>query len=75
MNRTDMNGKSFDYSAIPLSNAEIAKVCSEINSCYSKYAGLPIILHRSMDLDYNWCIYYVENRGFNDYNIFEKFYD
>jgi len=34
-----------------------------------------IIMHRTKDLDRNWCIYYVENRGYDDYNIIEKYYD
>lgn len=73
--RTDLNDIPFDFYAIDLDRREIAKVCHEISSVYTKYQGKRYILHRTTDLEYNWCIYYVENRGFGDYNIIEKVYD
>lgn len=75
MVRYDMNGVPFLYPNLELENAEIAKVCHEISTYYKKYQGKSLILHRSKDLDGNWCIYYAENRGYGDYNIFEKYYD
>ena len=73
--RRDMNGVPYSYPSIKLVDAEIAKVCQEISTNYGKYEGKPIIMHRTTDLDRNWCIYYVENRGYGDYNIIEKYYD
>ncbi len=73
--RNDMNGIPFSYPSLKLSNAEIAKVCHEISTNYSKYKDKAIIMHRTKDLNRDWCIYYVENHGFGDYNIIEKYYD
>lgn len=73
--RCDMNGVPFLYPCIELEKAEIAKVCHEINTNYTKYADRQFIMHRTRDLDGIWCIYYVENRGYGDYNIVEKYYD
>lgn len=73
--RRDMNGVPYSYPSLKLENGEIAKVCHEISTNYDKYEDKPIIMHRTKDLDRNWCIYYVENRGYGDYNIIEKYYD
>ena len=73
--RLDMNGVPYTYPSICLKNAEIAKICQEISTNYSKYEGRELIMHRTKDLVINWCIYYVENRGYGDYNIFGKYYD
>ncbi len=73
--RRDMNGEPYSYPSLELENAEIAKVCQEISTNYSKYENKKLIMHRTKDLDRNWCIYYVENRGYGDYNIIEKYYD
>lgn len=32
-------------------------------------------MHRTRDLEGFWCIYYVENRGYGDYNIIDKYSD
>ena len=73
--RYDMNGVPYSYPSIELEKAEIAKVCQEISTNYAKYESKRIIMHRTKDLDRNWCIYYIENRGYGDYNIIEKYYD
>ncbi len=73
--RRDMNIVPYSYPSLYLENAEISKVCHEISTNYGKYEGKTIIMHRTKDLDRNWCIYYVENRGYDDYNIIEKYYD
>lgn len=72
--RCDMNGMPFEYPSLKLANAEIAKVCNEISTNYGKYIDKSLIMHRTRDLDGIWCIYYVENRGYGDYNIIEKYY-
>lgn len=73
--RCDMNGVPYSYPSLELEKAEIAKICQEINTNYRKYEGRGLIMHRSRDLEMNWCIYYIENRGYGDYNIIEKYYD
>ncbi len=73
--RLDMNGIPYSYPSLKLESAEIAKVCQEISTNYEKYKDRGFIMHRTKDLDRNWCIYYVENRGYGDYNIVEKYYD
>lgn len=73
--RKDMNDTPYLYPSIELKNSEIAKVCQEINTNYKKYQDKKFILHRTKDTEGYWCIYYIENRGFGDYNIVEKYYD
>ncbi len=73
--RYDMNGVPFSYSSLELEKTEIAKICHEISTNYCKYAGKKLIMHRTRDIEGVWCVYYVENRGYGDYNIIEKYYD
>ena len=73
--RCDINGVPYSYPSLELENAEISKICQEISTNYKKYKDRALIMHRTKDLDRIWCIYYVENRGYGDYNIFEKYYD
>ncbi|SEA58938.1 hypothetical protein SAMN05216349_11819 [Oribacterium sp. KHPX15] len=73
--RCDMNGVPYLFPSLKLENAEIAKVCHEISTNYGKYKGKEFIMHRTKDLDRNCCIYFVENRGYGDYNIVGKYYD
>lgn len=71
-----MNGIPFRFSSLDLDDAEISKVCHEINTVYFvKYQNKKLIMHRTMDSQKFWCIYFVENRGYGDYNIIEKYYD
>ena len=73
--RCDMNGIPFLYPGLKLGNAEIAKICHEISTNYDKYTGREFIMHRTRDLEGFWCIYYVENHGYGDYNIIDKYSD
>jgi hypothetical protein len=71
-----MNGISFPFPCVYLDSDELQKIISGINSAYhTKYAGKKFAMHRSVDLEGNYCIYYFENHGFSDYNIVEKIYD
>ncbi len=55
---------------------EMNKIYHEINYYYHiKYSGLPIITHRSIRLDDHYYVYYCENHGFGEYNIFMRVED
>ena len=73
----DSNGRYYLYEAdesIPIK--EKGKIFHEINYYYHrKYYGLPIIAHRSLGLDDRYYIYYCENHGFGEYNIFMRVED
>lgn len=73
--RYDMNGIPFSYSSLELEKTEIAKVCHEVSTNYVRYQGKSLIIHRTRDLNRDWCVYYLENHGYGDYNIIEKYYD
>lgn len=74
--KLDTNGNPFKHPGVMLDSKELSKITHEINSVYyAKYEGKSFAMHRSIDLQNNYCIYYFENHGFNDYNIVEKFYD
>lgn len=62
----------FVYPTFRLSIKEYAKICSEINSCYAKYAGKPMAVHMSYGIDDKPYWYYFENRGYDDYNIYMR---
>ena len=54
-----------------LSGEEYGKITSEINQLYySQYQGKPICTHLSFDAGGYAYIYWFENHGFNNYNIF-----
>ena len=72
----DMNGIPFKYPSIELDSKEISKVMHEISNLYHvKYSNKTFIMHRTLDLHNYYCIYYVEIRGFGDYNIIAKIPD
>ena len=48
---------------------EIEKIRHEINTNYIKYKGLRVIAHPSVGLDNIYYIYYVENFGFDNFNL------
>lgn len=52
--------------------AELAKIYSEINTNYKKYEGKLLAMHASYGIDNKAYIYYFENRGFNEYNIYMR---
>ena len=55
---------------------EMNKIYHEINYYYHiKYSGLPLITHRSIGLDDHYYVYYCENHGFGEYNIFMRVED
>lgn len=63
---------NFIYSTFILSGAEYAKICSEINTNYSKYEGMPFAIHASYGVDNVAYWYYFENHGYNNYNIYMR---
>lgn len=74
--RYDLKGIPFAHPAADLEPKEVSKIVHEINNVYdTKYKGKPFAMHRSIDLQNRYCIYYFENRGFSDYNIIGKMYD
>lgn len=70
--KLDSNGNQFEFPPWVLDANEYAKIISEINSNYEIYKGQLIAAHYSLGIDGIYYIYYFENHGFNDYNIFEK---
>lgn len=73
----DSNGRYYIYKeddTVPIK--EKSKIFHELNYYFhSKYNGLPIIAHRSLGLDDHYYIYYCENHGFGEYNIFMRVED
>ena len=53
-----------------LSSGEYAKIISEINTNYSKYEGKRFAAHSSYGIDNKAYIYFFENIGYNNYNIY-----
>ncbi len=64
---------SFKYHSCDLDRREYAKIVSEINSNYGLYRNKPFAVHYSVGIDDRYYVYFFENRGFNEYNIVEKF--
>lgn len=71
--RRDTKGDPFRYPGCILSNAEFAKIISEINTNYDLYKDEPYPIHYSVGVDNRYYVYFFENHGLNDYNIVEKF--
>lgn len=66
----------FLFPKFQLDKKEYWKVVHEINSLYyTKYYNKKYSLIRTLDTHGNYCIYYFEVRGFDDYNIVNKKYD
>ena len=73
--KLDSKGIPFKYPTQILDKAEFSKIVSEINSLYySMYETDAFGLHYSVDVNNDYCLYYFENHGFNDYNIYDKIY-
>ena len=67
--RLDMNGVPFSKPTYYLPNSEYKHVYSEISTYYdSKYKGKPFAKYKT-----NKTIYCFENRGYGDYNIYDKY--
>ena len=62
----------FLYSKFILSRREYAKICGEINTNYAKYEGLRFAVHASYGLDDKAYLYFFENHGYDDYNIYMR---
>ena len=69
----DQNGEPFIFPTCILSRREYAKIVSEINTNYELYRGKGFCVHYTVGADDRYYMYYFENHGYDDYNIFEKF--
>ena len=77
-NKTKCDSKGFPFSQPEfwLEPNEYAKICSEINQIYDvQYKGKRIGAHASFGIDGEAYIYWFENHGFNDYNIYLRVAD
>lgn len=69
----DDNGLPYLYPEYWLNPDEYRKKYSEINKIYeTQYKDKPICAHPSFDVDGSSYIYWFENYGFNNYNIYLK---
>lgn len=67
----DENGISFSRPVFQLDIREYKKIVSEINCAYDvKYKNKLLCSHASFGIDGVAYIYWFENHGFNDYNIY-----
>lgn len=72
----DVNGVSFTKPVFWLHPDEYSKVYSEINQLYySQYEGKDIAAHTSYGLDGKSYVYWFENHGFDNYNIYLRVVD
>ena len=69
----DSKGDPFEYPTCYLNHSEYAKIVSEINTNFDLYKDKSYAVHYSVGIDKRYYLYYFENRGFNDYNIVERF--
>ena len=71
-----MYGYRFTKPSLWLDPKEYGKILSEINSIYYiQYVGKSIAAHASFGIDGKAYIYWFENHGFNNYNIFMRVID
>ncbi len=72
----DANGVPFSKPTFWLNIKEYVKICSEINQIYEvQYKGKPIAAHASFGIDGKAYVYWFENHGFDNYNIFLRVID
>lgn len=72
----DANGIPFSKPAFWLNSIEYSKIYSEINQIYDiQYRGKNIAAHPSFGIDGVAYIYWFENHGFDNYNIFLRIVD
>ena len=69
----DSKGIAFEYPTCYLNNKEYAKIISEINNNYELYKDERYSIHYSLGIDDRYYVYFFENHGFNDYNIYERY--
>lgn len=72
----DNSGKYFARPSFWLDPKEYGKICSEINQIYEvQYKNKNIAAHTSFGIDGKTYVYWFENHGFDDYNIFFRTLD
>lgn len=71
--KCDSKGVPFEFPTCLLEPREYAKIISEINTNYALYANEMYGIHGSIGIDGRYYLYYFENRGFDDYNVYGKF--
>lgn len=73
---TDNSGKPFSRPSFWLEPEEYGKICSEINQIYeAQYKYKNIAAHTSFGIDGKPYVYWFENHGFDEYNIFFRVLD
>ena len=72
----DSNGNHYSKPTFWLNPIEYSKIYYEINRVYeSQYRSKHIAAHASFGIDGKAYVYWFENHGFNDYNIFMRVKD
>ncbi len=72
----DSNGNPFTKPVFWLDSREYCKICSEINQVYDvQYYNKRIAAHVSFGIDGRAYVYWFENHGFEEYNIFMRVLD
>ncbi len=72
-NSQDLDGRAFAFPTCLLNRREYAKIISEINTNYDIYKDKEFCVHYSVGVDNSYYMYFFENHGYDNYNIFEKF--
>ncbi len=70
--RYDAIGIRFKYPTYYLPKDEYAKIIEEINTNYESYKDERFSVHFTLDNNDTYQMYYFENHGFDDYNIYMK---
>ena len=72
----DANGVPFTKPAFWLNPIEYRKICSEINQIFDvQYKNKKIAAHTSFGIDGKAYVYWFENHGFDNYNIYLRVMD
>ena len=72
----DVNGIPFSKPSFWLETTEYRKICSEINQIFEvQYRKKKIAAHTSFGIDGRAYVYWFENHGFDNYNIFLRVVD
>lgn len=70
--RNDLNGKPFKNKTVELPKDEYVRVIEEIDADYKRvYKNSKTGYHESFDMKYGHKMYVFENRGHNDFNIYD----
>lgn len=62
----------FQFKTFVLNRVEYAKIISEINTNYEKYENMLFAIHASYGMDNRAYLYYFENHGYDNYNIYAR---